>query len=625
VIVQFNGVSKSYGSQSVLRDVGFQINPTEKVGLIGANGAGKTTLLKLIGAVYEPDTGSIIRKSDLQTGTLDQIPDFHEGTTVLEEALRSFGFLRRMETEMRDLEQAIASGSARDVLDRYSHLQHEFELKGGYSYRARTEGALHGVGFSDDAFERASRNLSGGEKNRLALAKLLLSGSELLLLDEPTNHLDIRSIEWLEKFLRETDTTILVVSHDRIFLDRVVTRIIEVGNGQLEDYRGNYSKYLEQRADRIARQQKEWQLQSEWIEKQEDYIRRNIAGQKTKQAQSRRKLLARVKPLEKPKGAPAQVKFRFRSVERSGRYVLTVRDLTIGYDATPLVEGIGFEVQRGERWAILGPNGAGKTTLLRTLIGARAPIEGELDWNEALDVGYYDQQLQDLNVEATVLDQIRELDLTATDEELRFYVAQFLFTGEDVFKKVGQLSGGEKSRLTLARLIYVAPQLLALDEPTNHLDIASREALESALVEYPGTILFVTHDRYLVQKIATHLVYVEKGRAHVFDRLSAFEEWLEAPEAMTVVNDSAGVRRASRRALKATGLSKNKRDQLEREVAELEKRIGSVESELAELELSFQNPATGTDWETTHRRYAELKVTLDSLYNELATRWELMG
>ena len=625
MIVQFNGVSKSFGSQSVLRDVGFQINPTEKVGLIGANGAGKTTLLKLIGAVYEPDTGSIIRKSDLQIGTLDQIPDFRDGTTVLEEALRSFGLLRRMEAEMRELEQAIASGSARDVLDRYSHVQHAFELKGGYSYRARTEGALHGVGFSDDAFERASCNLSGGEKNRLALAKLLLSGSELLLLDEPTNHLDIRSIEWLEKFLKETDKTILVVSHDRVFLDRVVNRIIELGDGKLQDYRGNYSNYLEQRADRVARQQKEWQFQSEWIEKQEDYIRRNIAGQKTKQAQSRRKLLARVKPLEKPKGAPGQVKFRFRPVERSGRYVLTVRNLTIGYDATPLVEGIGFEVQRGERWAILGPNGAGKTTLLRTLIGARAPIEGELDWNEALDVGYYDQQLQDLNVEATVLDQIRELDLTVTDEELRFYVAQFLFTGEDVFKKVGQLSGGEKSRLTLARLIYVAPQLLALDEPTNHLDIASREALESALVEYPGTILFVTHDRYLVQKIATHLVYVEKGGAHVFDRLSAFEEWLEAPEPVELVTDNARVRRAGHRALKSTGLSKNKRDQLEREVAELELRIGSVESEIAELELSFQNPATGTDWETTHRRYAELKVTLDSLYNELATRWELMG
>ena len=637
MIVQFNGVSKSFGLQIVLRDVAFQINPTEKVGLIGANGAGKTTLLKLIGSFYEPDIGTITRKSDLQIGTLDQIPDFHEGTSVLEEALRSFDSLRRMDAEMRELEQAIAAGSTRDVLDRYSYLQHDFELKGGYSYRARTEGALQGVGFSNDAFARPSCDLSGGEKNRLALAKLLLSGSELLLLDEPTNHLDIRSIEWLEKFLKETEKTVLLVSHDRVFLDRVANRIFELDNSMLQDYRGNYSDYLEQRAERVVRQQKEWQLQSEWIEKQEDYIRRNIAGQKTKQAQSRRKLLARVKPLERPKTAPGKVKFQFRPVERSGRYVLAARDLTIGYDATPLVKSIGFEVQRGERWAILGPNGAGKTTLLRTLIGARAPVEGELDWNEALDVGYYDQQLKDLNTEATVLDQIRELDLTATDEELRFYLAQFLFSGEEVFKNVGQLSGGEKSRLTLARLIYVAPQLLALDEPTNHLDIASREALESALLEYPGTILFVTHDRYLVQKIATHLVYVEKGRAYVFDRLSAFEEWLEKPGSAGALYERPGGPRSASAAprspkdtpplqpLKSTSLSKNKREQLEREVRELEKKIASLEGEIAELELSFQNPATGTDWETTHRRYAELKVTLDNLYNDLASRWEIIG
>ncbi len=303
---------------------------------------------------------------------------------------------------------------------------------------------------------------------------------------------------------------------------------------------------------------------------------------------------------------------------------MTARNLAVGYGDTALVHSIRFEVQRGERWAILGANGSGKTTLLRTLIGARSPLDGELEWNEALDTGYYDQQLQDLNHEASVLDEIRELDLAATDGELRSYLAQFLFSGEDVFKRVGQLSGGEKSRLTLARIIYMAPQLLALDEPTNHLDIASREALESALTEYPGTILFVTHDRYLVQKIATHLIYIEEGRAHVFDRLSAFEEWLDQPKV-------EGVPSALRATLSKgeTGpppvLSKNKREQVEREVAELEKQIGSIEAELAELELSFQNPATGTDWETTHKRYAELKVVLNNLYEDLASRWELMG
>jgi ATP-binding cassette, subfamily F, member 3 len=625
VLVQLNGVSKAFGSVTVLRDVSFQINPFEKIGLIGANGAGKTTLLKIIGRAHEIDTGTVTRKSGLQIGTLDQIPDFHEGTSVLEEGLRSSDHLRAAEREMRELEHAIASGPPPDVLDRYSRLQHEFELKGGYSYRALTESALLGVGFSKEAMDRPSRELSGGEKNRLALAKLLLSNAELLLLDEPTNHLDIRSIEWLEKFLKETDKTLVVVSHDRFFLDRVANRIIEVVDARIQDYRGNYSAYLKERGERLARQEKEWTLQNEWLEKQEDYIRRNIAGQKTKQAQSRRKLLARVKPIEKPKTSSTRAKFRFMPVERSGRYVLTARNLSIGYSETPLVQSIEFEVQRGERWAILGANGSGKTTLLRTLIGSRSPVEGELEWNEALDVGYYDQQLSDLIPENTVLEEIRALDSLATDGELRSYLAQFLFSGEDVFKKIEQLSGGEKSRLMLARIIYLAPQLLALDEPTNHLDISSREALEGALGEYPGTILFVTHDRFLVQKIATHLLYIEAGRAHVFDRLSAFEEWLEEDRTAGAVDDRPGAHGAPLREEKSSALSKNKREQLQREVAELEEKIGSIEAELAELELSFQNPATGTDWESTHRRYAELKVTLENLYQDLATRWELMG
>jgi len=627
VIVQLNGVSKAFGLHDVLRSVTFQINSDDKVGLIGANGAGKTTLLKIMTGFYEPDTGSVTRKSGLQIGTLDQIPDFHEQTSVLEEALRASDDLRRLDREMRDLEGLIATNAPADALDRYSHLQHEFELKGGYSFRARTEAALQGVGFSKDAFDRPSRNLSGGEKNRLALAKLLLSNAELLLLDEPTNHLDIRSIEWLEKFLRETEKTVIVVSHDRFFLDRVVNRILEVADGTVQDYRGNYSAYVKQRADRLARQEKEWQLQSEWIEKQEDYIRRNIAGQKTKQAQSRRKLLARVQPLERPKNASAKVKFRFLPVERSSRYVLAARQLGIGYDAAPLVSGIQFAVERGERWAILGANGSGKTTLLRTLIGAWNPVDGELDWHEALDVGYYDQQLQDLDPQSSVMDEIRELDPAATDGDLRSYLAQFLFSGEDVFKKTGQLSGGEKSRLTLARIIYAAPQLLAMDEPTNHLDIQSREALEAALLEYPGTILFVTHDRYLVQKIATHLIYLEDGKAHVFDRLSAFEEWLEQAEGVDSspqpVERAAGAGDVEKE--KPAGLSKNKREQLEKEVGELESRITTVEAEIAELELCFQNPTTGTDWEGMNRRYAERKETLDNLYQQLAARWEIMG
>jgi ATP-binding cassette subfamily F protein 3 len=625
VIVQLSGVSKAFGSQTILQDITFQINSSEKVGLIGTNGSGKTTLLKMLSAKAEPDEGTVSRKSGLQIGTLDQIPDFHESTTVFDEGLRSFDYLISAEREMRQLEHEIseAHNNTTTLLDRYSTLQHEFELKGGYKFRAMTEAALLGVGFSKDMLTRPSKALSGGEKNRLALAKLLLSEAELLLLDEPTNHLDIRSIEWLERFLRETQKTLVVVSHDRIFLDRVAGRIFEIADARLHDYRGNYTAYLKERAERLARQEKEYRLQQEWIAGQEDYIRRNIAGQKTKQAQSRRKMLAKVKRIEKPKGATEQVKFQFLPIERSSRNVLSARGLTVGYEA-PLVKNLRLDVERGSRWAILGGNGAGKTTLLRTLTGALSPMAGELDWSEGTGLGYYDQQLAGLNMNSTIMDEIRELDSTASDGELRSYLAQFLFSGDDVFKKIASLSGGEKSRVALAKLIYESPTILALDEPTNHLDIASREALESALADYPGTILFVTHDRYLAQKIATHLIYIENGTAHTFDRLSAFEEWLDGDSGKKPEPAKAEAKPVTA-AAPASTMSKNRREKLEKDIKQAEDSIAALEAEMATLEASFANPDPQFDWKAGHRRHAEIQATLDRLYDELSQLSEKLG
>jgi ATP-binding cassette subfamily F protein 3 len=623
VLVQLKDITKAFGSRVVLRDVSIQINPSEKLGLIGTNGSGKTTLLKMISGRMEPDEGAIHRRSHLEIGTLDQIPDFKEDRTVLEEGLQSFQHLLAAEREMERLEHEISLSRSEALLERYSSLQHEFELKGGYKFRAMAEAALLGVGFTKENLGRSSANLSGGEKNRLALAKLLLSGSELLLLDEPTNHLDIRSIEWLERFLRETSKTVIVVSHDRFFLDRVVGRILEIADCRVHDYRGNYTAYLRERADRLARQEKEWRQQQEWIANQEEYIRRNIAGQKTKQAQSRRKMLERVHRIEKPRTSSPQVKFRFLPPERGRRYVLHVRNLTVGYD-TPLIRNINLEIERGSRWAILGANGAGKTTLLKTLIAAVPPISGEIDWSEGTGWGYYDQQLSDLQQDSTVLDEIRTLDSTATDGELRSWLAQFLFSGDDVFNKVQNLSGGEKSRLALARIIYQCPTILALDEPTNHLDIASREALEAALADYPGTILFVTHDRYLAQKLATHLLYVENQTAHVFDRLSAFEEWLERGT-RTMEPPAKGVPHTRSLAETAPTMSKNRREKLAAEIAETEERIHALETELAALEARYGNPAPDTDWADLHRRHAGVQKTLEGLYAQLAELSELFG
>ena len=629
MLLQLSNVSKSYGAQTILRDVTFQINPGEKVGLIGTNGSGKTTLLKILGHALEPDDGSVRMKSGLRTGTLDQIPDFHLSTTVLDEALQSFADLLAAEKELEALEHAIADNAAPELLERYSTVQHAFEHKGGYRFRAMTEAAILGIGFTRDMLRRETRALSGGEKNRLALAKLLLSEGELMLLDEPTNHLDIRSIEWLEKFLKETAKAVIVVSHDRIFLDRVVNRILEIDNSRLQDYAGNYTAYVHEREKRLALQEKEWDQQKRWIENQEDYIRRNLAGQKTKQAQSRRKLLARVHRIERPEARSEQVKFKFTPVDRGSRHVLRTENLTIGYDK-PLVQNLQFQVERGERWAILGANGSGKTTLLRTLTGEVSPISGGMEWSEGLELGYYDQQLSGLDPNATIIEEIRSLDMRPTDGELRSYLAMFLFSGEDVFKKVESLSGGEKSRLALAKLIYEGPALLALDEPTNHLDIASREALEAALMEYPGTILFVTHDRYLAQKIATHLLYIEDERAYAFDRLSAFEEWLAEGQPKEKSEAAVSVAAAApalpdKLSDKPSAMSKNRRDKLELEVKKLEENISILETELKALEGGFANPAPEMNWEAAHRRHAEIGTQLELLYAELASRWEQTG
>jgi ATP-binding cassette, subfamily F, member 3 len=621
VLLQLHNVAKAFGSRAVLRDVSLQINPSEKIGLIGTNGSGKTTLLKMLYSRMEPDEGSISLRGNLQIGTLDQIPDFGDGRTVLEEGLSSFESLLAAEREMGQLEHAISESHSQELLERYSFLQHEFELNGGYKFRAMTEAALLGVGFAKETLGRPSTLLSGGEKNRLALAKLLLSGSELLLLDEPTNHLDIRSIEWLERFLRETSKTVVVVSHDRIFLDRVVGRILEIVDCRVHDYRGNYTAYVRERQERLVRQEKEWRQQQEWIANQEEYIRRNIAGQKTKQAQSRRKMLERVQRIERPRTTSAQVKFRFLPAERGSRYVVHARNLTVGYEAA-LVKGIQLEIERGSRWAILGANGAGKTTLLKTLIGSVSPLSGEIDWSEGAGWGYYDQQLADLQKDSTVIEEIRTLDASATDGELRSYLAQFLFSGDDVFNKVANLSGGEKSRLALAKIIYQCPTILALDEPTNHLDIASREALEAALADYPGTILFVTHDRYLAQKLSTHLLYIEGQAAHAFDRLSAFEEWLEtAPRPKTPTSRN----QAATPSASIPTMSKNRREKLAGEIAGTEERIRVLEGELAALEASYGNPLPDMDWADSHRRHAEIQKALDKLYSQLAELSELLG
>ncbi len=622
MLVRFHEVSKAYGSFDIFHGVSFQIDPGQKVGLLGPNGAGKTTVLGMIAGTVDPDTGTLTMGSGTRVGCIDQIPDFGDRATPLSVVLESFADLQATEGRLRDMEASIAENAAPAILERYSELLQDFEFHGGYSYRARAEAALLGVGFSADRFTEPAAELSGGEKNRLALVRLLLAEVDLLLLDEPTNHLDIRSIEWLEHFLKGTDKTLLIVSHDRFFLDQIVSRVLSLEQGAVTAYKGNYSAYTKQRAERLELQQTEWQRQQEWIRRTEDYIQRNIYGQKTKQAQSRRNMLKRTERIRRPEEDGAGVRFNFAPTDRTGRYLISARGLSIGYEPTrPILTDLNVDVQRGERWALVGANGSGKTTLLRSLIGGQPPLGGELVWDERLAVGYYAQQLEDLDREATVLEELRAIDTVATDGELRSFLGAFLFRGEEVFKRIGALSGGEKSRLTLAKIIYKAPTMLALDEPTNHLDIRSREALETALADYPGTMILVTHDRYLVRRIATHILYLGPEGAQTFDRFDAFEQWLgNSVDAETEVTGDPPLHPQPKEK-PARKLSKNKREQLAREAKRLEDEIADRERDLREIEALFTSPPAGMEWDDTNRRYTELKELLERLYRDLEACW----
>jgi ATP-binding cassette subfamily F protein 3 len=629
MLIRFTNVSRAFGAFDVLRDVTFQIDPRQKVGLVGANGSGKTTLLGLVEQPDECDRGEISRAADLHVGRLEQIPALGD-RSVYEIAVDAFADLIRIEEQLQSLEGAISDqpDEAR-LLERYAAAQHEFEFRGGYGYRARTEGALFGLGFENEDFERRADTLSGGEKNRLALARLLLSDVNLLLLDEPTNHLDIRAIEWLEHFLRETERAVLVVSHDRFFLDRVATRIVELERGRATEYAGNYTAFLKQKEERRATLEKEWQRQQEWIQKTEDFVRKNIAGQKTKQAQARRNALQRLERIERPPSIDETARFRFRAGPRTGRIVLRTRALDAGYPGKALIRELDLEVERGERWALVGPNGSGKTTLLRTLTRHLDALGGEIHWDDRVEIGYYDQQLADL-AGPTVLDEIRAVDTNAGDGDLRAFLAQFQFRGDDVFKPVDRLSGGEKSRLVLARIIWETPQLLALDEPTNHLDILARDALERALCEYPGTILFVTHDRRLVEKIASHILYIDIEGLRRFDRFDAFETWLgesvdagrppsrpaTPPEPDTPKREPVRTRPT---------LSKNMRERIEQEMNSIESRIGSHELEVREIERQFQESPLDLDWDRANQRYAKLKQRIEELYEKLEEQIEKLG
>src|SRR5947207_1441401 len=533
MLFRLTDVYKSFGAQDVLRGASFQINPGDHVGLVGRNGGGKTTIFRLVNEEETPDSGEVARARGLKLGLLAQHVHFDAGSTVHESALAAFGHLQQIEHEMHELEHRMAETGIdlEKTLSRYSDLQHEFEREGGFEYSAEAEAILQELGFDRETWQMETEKLSGGQQNRVGLACLLLSEPDVLLLDEPTNHLDVSAVEWLEEFLQTYPSAFVIISHDRYFLDQACVRIIEMELGRATSHNGNYSDYLVEREERREIQQRAYDNQQRLIAKTEEFIRRNLAGQKTKQAKSRRTMLQRLDRVEAVRAEQSSGDFRLQEIERAGTHVLTVDEATIGYGDKILARDISLILRRGECLGVIGPNGSGKTTFLRTILGRIPALSGDLRWGAKVQIGYYAQQLEDLDDRNEIIMELRRVAPTnATAGELRSFLARFLFFGDDVYKHVGDLSGGEKGRLSLAKLIYSRVNVLLLDEPTNHLDIPSREALEAALDAYEGTIITISHDRYFLDRVATQILALDgEGNAeHYNGDYTEYHDWKAA-------------------------------------------------------------------------------------------------
>ena len=583
-------VGKAFGAEYVLEGMSFRVSAGDRIGLVGPNGEGKTTLLRILGGLDEPTTGTVRRAAHLRVGFLPQDPPAGLGElTVWQSMLDSFAPLRKQEAELADLAARLDGDAESALLDRYGRLQHAFEAAGGYAYETRIKAVLSGLGFGPDRQAMPLRQLSGGQRTRALLARLLLDDSDLLLLDEPTNHLDLDNVEWLERFLAERRAALVVCSHDRYFLDRATTQTWEIAFGSLETYRGNYSAHLPKRAERLKERRRQWQAQQRLVADTEDYVRRHGAARRPQQAHGRQRRLERLlatEAIDRPR-EHRTMHLRIAPRQASGDPVLRVADLVAGYDAArPVARSGELEVRRGERIALVGPNGAGKTTLLRTLLGELPALGGSVRWGANVAPGYLPQSHARLKGEWTALDALRQAEPLLENEQARRVLGGLGLTGDDAVKRIDQLSGGQRTRVLLAQVALAGPNVLVLDEPTNHLDLPSREIVQSLLADYDGTILFVSHDRYLVEALATHVWAIEGGAVQrLIGGWDKYVAWRAAVRTGVAEASAPQQRqRADRREANLAARQQNKRRQrLQRRIEELEGDIEAVEAQLAEL------------------------------------------
>ncbi|WP_126425069.1 ABC-F family ATP-binding cassette domain-containing protein [Brevibacillus marinus] len=642
ILLQAEHISKAYGIETILQDISLQVQTGERVGLVGVNGAGKSTLMKILAGELSCDSGTIRKPKDVTIGYLAQDSGLESERTIWEELLSVFAHLQEEERELRRLEalmgdeQVLADEKRyRQIAESYAQLSEAFREHGGYSYEASIRGVLSGLRFSALDVDTPIHTLSGGQKTRLALGKLLLQSPDLLLLDEPTNYLDIETLSWLEQYLLGYKGAVLVVSHDRYFLDKLVTVIYEIERAKATRYVGNYSQYLEQKAAQIEQAQQQYERQQEEIARLEDFIARNIArASTTRRAQSRRKLLDKMERLEKPMTQTKAAHFRFAIARASGNDVLKVEQLRIGYPDHPLAQNISFTIEREERVALVGPNGIGKSTLLKTLIGQLPALAGKIQYGSNVSIGYYDQEQQELTDHKTVLAELWDQYPQLPEREVRTVLGNFLFSGDDVLKKIGDLSGGERARVSLAKLMLKQANFLIFDEPTNHLDILSKEVLENALFDYPGTILFVSHDRYFLNKMATRVL--ELSADGVTSYLGNYDYYVEKKQELAelaaeqadsgAVSGKSGSFAAARANAEKSSYERDKeakrreRQRLRR-LEEIEAAISALEASIAAWEAELCQPEVYNDHRKANERNDAIqraKAEVEKLLDEWA-------